>query len=441
LSRLTQIDPQIATLLEREWYRQNCTLQLIPSQSLVDEAILATQGSILTNLTVEGYPRQRYFPGCQVADDIERLAAERARTLFGTEHANVQPHSGVNANIAVYLAVLEPGDTVLGMSLRHGGHLSHGYNLSLSGRFYRFVPYHVARDTEQINYDTVRELALEERPKMIVAGGSAYSRLIDFARLRQICDEVGALLMVDQAHIGGLVAAGLHPSPVPHADLITGTTYKTLGGGKGAYILCKAAYARAIDRGVFPGVQGSFGPHTLAAKAVTFRMAMTEEFRETQRRIVANARHLVGRLQAAGWRIVAGGTDTHLFLVDVGSRGLTGQQAEEALQTVGIYVNRNLIPFDPRPPLVTSGIRVGTPAVTFRGLGQAEMDEVADMMLAVLERPDDATLHEKVRAQVQSLCRRFPLYDGGPAGLAARTSVLLESGESCSAFEDTDFHR
>ncbi|MEJ2735665.1 MAG: serine hydroxymethyltransferase [Anaerolineae bacterium] len=410
MSRLAQVDPEIGALLARERDRQNSTLQLIPSQSLVDEAILATQGSILTNLTVEGYPGQRYFPGCQVADDVERLAAERARRLFGAEHANVQPHSGVNANIAVYLAVLAPGDTVLGMSLRHGGHLSHGYDLSLSGRFYRFVPYHVARDTEQIDYDSVRDLALKERPKMIVAGGSAYSRTLDFPRLRQICDKVGALLMVDQAHIGGLVAAGIHPSPVPHADLITGTTYKTLGGGKGAYILCKAAYARAIDRGVFPGVQGSFGPHTLAAKAVTFRMAMTEEFRETQRRIVANARHLAGRLQAAGWRIVAGGTDTHLFLVDVGSRGLTGQQAEEALQAAGLYVNRNLIPFDPRPPLVSSGIRVGTPAVSFRGLGPAEMDEVADLMVAVLERPEDRARHEGVRAQVLSLCQRFPLY-------------------------------
>ena len=427
MTRLAQVDPEIGALLEREWNRQNSTLQLIPSQSLVDEAILATQGSLLTNLTVEGYPGQRYFPGCQVADEVERLAAKRARMLFGAEHANVQPHSGVNANIAVYLAVLEPGDTVLGMSLRHGGHLSHGYDLSLSGRFYRFLPYHVARDTEQIDYDTVRDLALKERPKMIVSGGSAYSRILDFARLRQICDKVGALLMVDQAHIGGLVAAGLHPSPVPYADLITGTTYKTLGGGKGAYILCKAAYARAIDRSVFPGVQGSFGPHTLAAKAVTFRMAMTETFRETQRRIVANARHLAGRLQAAGWRIVAGGTDTHLFLVDVGNHGLTGQQAEEALQAVGIYVNRNLIPFDPRPPLVTSGIRVGTPAVSFRGLGLAEMDEVADLMLAVLERPGDKARHEQVRAQVLSLCRRFPLYGGGPGGPAARTVGRLQA--------------
>ncbi len=409
---LSRADPEIAALLERERVRQNTTIRLIPSQSLVGEAILETQGSILTNLTVEGYPGRRYFPGCDLVDRIEELAVERAKSLFGAEHANVQPHSGVNANIAVYLAALEPGDTVLGLTLGHGGHLSHGYKLSLSGRFYRFVPYHVDRTTEQIDYEAVRALAHRERPRMIVVGGSAYSRTLDFARFRQICDEVGALLMVDQAHIGGLVAAGLHPSPVPHADFVTGTTYKTLGGGKGAYILCRAAYAQAVDRSVFPGVQGSFGPHTLAAKAVTFKIAMTETFRATQRRIVANARRLADRLQSAGWRIVAGGTDTHLFLVDVGSRGLTGRQAEEALAAVGIYVNRNLIPFDPHPPLVASGIRVGTPVVTFRGFGPAEMDTVADVMLAVLEHPQDQRRREWARTQVQALCQKFPVYAG-----------------------------
>jgi glycine hydroxymethyltransferase len=412
MDRLAQIDPEIAGLLEQERIRQNQTIQLIPSQSTVDEAILATQGSILTNLTIEGLPGRRYFPGCEVADDIERLAIDRARALFGAEHANVQPHSGVNANIAVYLAALEPGDTVLGLSLRHGGHLSHGYDLSLSGRFYRFLPYAVDRATEQIDYAALRDLARRERPRMIVTGGSAYARQIDFARFRGICDQVGALLMVDQAHIGGLVAAGLHPSPVPQADFVTGTTYKTLGGGKGAYILCKAAYAGQIDRAVFPGVQGSFGPHTLAAKAVTFGLAMTEGFRKVQRRIVTHARRLAGRLQAAGWRIVTGGTDTHLFLVDVGSGGLTGEQAEDALQAVGIYVNRNLIPFDPRPPLVSSGIRVGTPAVTFRGFGPAEIDTVADIMLAVLEQPQDQARREETRERVQALCRRFPIYGG-----------------------------
>jgi glycine hydroxymethyltransferase len=410
MTGLTKTDPEIATLLERERVRQNRTIQLIPSQSTVDEVILATQGSILTNLTVEGYPGRRYLPGCELADDIERLAIERAKALFGAEHANVQPHSGVNANIAVYLSTLEPGDTVLGMSLSHGGHLSHGHKLSLSGRIYRFLPYYVDRATEQIDYDLVRELARHERPRMIVVGGSAYSRIIDFARFREICDEVEALLMVDQAHIGGLVAAGLHPSPVPHADYVTGTTYKTMGGGKGAYILCKAAHAQGIDRSVFPGVQGSFGPHTLAAKAVTFKMAMSEAFRRTQRRIVSNARQLAGRLQAAGWRVVAGGTDTHLFLLDVGSRNLTGKRAEEALQGVGIYVNRNLIPFDKRPPLVASGIRVGTPSVTFRGFGEAEMDELAEIMLSVLDRPGDEALRELARERVESIGRRFPLY-------------------------------
>lgn len=410
MTSLSETDPEVAALLQQELVRQNATIQLIPSQSTVSEAILAAQGSILTNLTVEGYPGRRYFPGCEQVDGIEQLAIERAKALFGVEHANVQPHSGVNANIAVYLSALEPGDTVLGMSLAHGGHLSHGYKLSLSGRFYRFVPYGVDRTTEQIDYDTLAGLARCERPRMIVAGGSAYSRLIDFPRLRQIGDEVKALLLVDQAHIGGLVAAGVHPSPVPHADFVTGTTYKTLGGSKGAYILCKAAYAEAVDRAVFPGVQGSFGPHTLAAKAVTFKLAATEEFRAIQRRIVANARLLAGRLQASGWRIVAGGTNTHLFLVDVGSRGLTGQQAEAALQVVGISVNRNLIPYDERPPLVASGIRVGTPAVTFRGFDQIEIDQVADIMLAVLAHPDDEAVHERVREQVQALCRRFPLY-------------------------------
>jgi len=412
LDRLAQIDPEVAALLAQERSRQNQTLQLIPSQSLVDEAILATQGSILTNLTVEGYPGQRYFPGCEVADAVERLAIERARALFGAEHANVQPHSGVNANLAVYLAALAPGDTVLGLSLRHGGHLSHGYDLSLSGRTYRFLPYPVARDTEQIDYEALRDLARRERPRMIVAGGSAYARTLDFARFRAVCDEVEALLLVDQAHIGGLVAAGLHPSPVPHADFVTGTTYKTLGGGKGAYILCSAAHAEAIDRAVFPGMQGSFGPHTVAAKAVTFQMAMTEDFRARQRQMVANARRLAGRLQAAGWRIVAGGTDTHLFLVDVGSQGLTGQQAEAALAAVGIYVNRNLIPFDERPPLVASGIRVGTPAVTFRGFGRDEMDAVADILLRVLGRPGDGAVREAARARVAALCGRYPVYGG-----------------------------
>jgi glycine hydroxymethyltransferase len=409
---LRQVDPEIAALLAQEWRRQNDTIQLIPSQSLVPEAILAAQGSILTNLTVEGYPGRRYFPGCDLADDVERLAIDRAKALFGAEHANVQPHSGVNANLAVYLAALQPGDTVLGMSLSHGGHLSHGYELSSSGRFYRFVPYFVDRGTEQIDYDALRDLALRERPKMIVAGGSAYSRSLDFARLREICGEVQALLLVDQAHIGGLVAAGLHPSPVPHAHYVTGTTYKTLGGGKGAYILCRALHAREVDRSVFPGVQGSFGPHTLAAKAVTFRMAMTEGFRAAQQQILSNARQLAGGLQAGGWRIVAGGTDTHLFLVDVGSRGLTGQQAEEALQAVGILVNRNLIPFDERAPLVTSGIRVGTPAVTFRGFAGDEIEELAEIVTAVLDQPQDAAVRQRARARVQTLCRRFPVYGG-----------------------------
>jgi glycine hydroxymethyltransferase len=413
MSVLREIDPEIAAILERERVRQNSTIQLIPSQSTVNEAILAVQGSLLTNLTVEGYPGRRYFPGCEQADAVERLAIERAKALFGAEHANVQPHSGVNANTAVYLAALEPGDAVLGMALSHGGHLSHGYRLSLSGRFYRFTPFHVDRVTEQIDYDAVADLARRTKPRMIVVGGSAYSRTLGFARFREICDQVGALLLVDQAHIGGLVAAGLHPSPVPHADFVTGTTYKTLGGAKGGYILCRATHAQAIDRAVFPGVQGSFGPHTIAAKAVTFQMAMTPEFRAIQQRTVANAQRLADRLQSAGWRVVAGGTDTHLFLVDVASRGLTGQQAEGALEAAGICVNRNLIPYDPRPPLVASGIRIGTPAVTFRGFDLDEIDELAGILVAVLGHPADKAVRGRARDQVRALCTRFPIYDPG----------------------------
>jgi glycine hydroxymethyltransferase len=410
-AQLVELDPEIAALVEREVRRQNATVQLIASQSIVDETILQVQGSIFTNLTLEGYPGRRYFPGSELADEVERLAIERAKALFGAEHANVQPHSGVNANFAVYLAALQPGDTVLGMSLSHGGHLSHGYRLSLSGQFYRFLPYHVDRETEQLDYDALLDLARRERPKMIVAGGSAYPRLLDFSRFREICDQVGALLLVDQAHIGGLVAAGVHPSPVHYADFVTGTTYKTLGGGKGAYILCRKAFSRAIDSGVFPGVQGSFGPHTVAAKAVTFRMAQTASFRNIQRRIVANARLLARRLQEAGWRIVAGGTDTHLLLVDVGHRNLSGQEAEEALEAVGIHVNRNLIPFDERPPLVASGIRIGTQAITFRGFGQVEVDELAQIIMAVLDEPREVMVLRESLSQVKALCARFPIYE------------------------------
>jgi glycine hydroxymethyltransferase len=408
---LTEIDPKIAGILERERIRQNNTIQLIPSQSMVSEAILAAQGSLLTNLTVEGYPGRRYFPGCEQADAVEMLAIERAKALFGAEHANVQPHSGVNANTAVYLAALEPGDAVLGMALSHGGHLSHGHRLSLSGRFYQFMPFGVDRISERIDYGAVAELARSAKPRMIVVGGSAYSRRLDFARFREICDEVRAMLLVDQAHIGGLVAAGLHPSPVPHADFVTGTTYKTLGGAKGGYILCRATHAQAIDRAVFPGVQGSFGPHTIAAKAVTFQMAMRPEFRAIQQRIVTNAQHLAGRLQAAGWRIVSGGTDTHLFLVDVASRGLTGQEVEGALEAAGICANRNAIPYDPRPPLTASGIRIGTPAVTFRGFDLDEIDELAEILVTVLEQPADEAVRGRAREQVRALCTRFPFYE------------------------------
>jgi glycine hydroxymethyltransferase len=404
------VDPQVADILHRELVRQNNTLQLIPSQSTVDEAILIAQGSIFTNLAIEGYPGRRYFPGAELVDQVEQLAIERAKELFGAEHANVQPHSGVNANMAVYSAVLEGGDTVLSMSLKQGGHLSHGYELSLTGRIYRFVNYSVDRSTEQIDYVALCELAQRERPKMIVAGGSAYPRIIDFARLREICDQVNAKLMVDMAHFGGLVAGRVHPSPIPYADFVSGTAYKTLGGSKGGYILCRREFAKQIDRSVFPGLQGSFGPQFLAGKAVTFKLALSEGFHEIQKRTVDNARRLARHFQQAGWRLVAGGTDTHLLVVDVGSRGLTGQQAEKALSAVGIYVNRNLIPFDERPPLVASGIRIGTPAITNRGFAESQIDSVAEIMLSVLEDSENERLRDEARHKVRVLCQQFPIY-------------------------------
>lgn len=408
--RLAFVDPEMAELLAAELGRQNATIELIASENFVPEVILEVQGSVLTNKYAEGYPGRRYHGGCKFIDRIESLAIERAKALFGAEHANVQPHSGVNANLAVYLAVLEPGDTILGMDLAHGGHLSHGAAVSASGRYYRSVTYGVSRETELIDYDQVAELAHRHKPRMIVAGASAYSRLIDWERFREIADSVGAYLMVDMAHIAGLVAGRVIPSPVPHADFVTSTTTKTMRGARGGIILCRAKYAAKVDKAIFPGIQGGPILQNVAAKAVTFRLAMTDAFRQYAACVVENARALAARLAGHDYRIVSGGTDTHLMLVDVRNKGLTGVQAEEALEKVGIAVNKNLIPYDPLKPDVCSGIRLGTAAMTSRGFGRTEMEEVADIIAEVLENRDSAAVREGACRRVRELCMRYPLY-------------------------------
>ncbi len=402
--------PEIAAAIRAELARQNETIELIASENSVPPAILEAQGSILTNKYAEGRPGHRYLSGCEHVDTVESLAIRWARELFGAEHANVQPHSGVNANLAVFLAVLRPGDRMLAMNLAHGGHLSHGYRLSLPGQVYECQHYGVDRDTERLDYEAIRRQALEFRPQLIVAGASAYPRVIDFAAFRRIADEVGAWLMVDMAHIAGLVAGGVHPSPVPHADFVTSTTTKTLAGARGGFVLCRAAFAEAVDRAVFPGLQGGAIYQIVAGKAVCFRRAMSEGFREYARRIVANAQALAAGLMARGFRLVTGGTDNHLMLVDLRDKGLTGAQAERALEAVGIAANKNLIPYDPAPPAVTSGIRLGTAAISSRGLGPEEAAHIAEVIGRVLARPDDAATKEEARAQVRELCQRFPLY-------------------------------
>ncbi|MFS8664927.1 MAG: serine hydroxymethyltransferase [Limnochordales bacterium] len=413
LEVLRAVDPEIADAIEAERRRQNTHIELIASENFVSEAVLAAQGSVLTNKYAEGYPGKRYYGGCEFVDVAERLAIERAKELFGAEHVNVQPHSGSQANQAVYFAALEPGDTVMGMALPHGGHLTHGHPINLSGRLYRFVEYGVDRETEQIDYDALEAQAREVRPKMIVAGASAYPRIIDFARLRQICDAVGALLFVDMAHIAGLVAASLHPSPIPYADFVTTTTHKTLRGPRGGLIFCKERYAKDIDRAVFPGVQGGPLMHVIAAKAVALKEALTPEFRAYQQQIVKNAQALAEALKARGFRLVSGGTDNHLMLVDVkSSRGLTGKQAETLLDEVGITVNKNTIPFDTEKPAVGSGLRLGTPAVTTRGMKEAEMEEIADIIDRVLSHPGDEIVRQEARERVARLCAAYPLYGG-----------------------------
>ncbi len=403
-------DPEVAQAIEQEENRQRNTIELIASENFVSRAVMATQGSVLTNKYAEGYPGKRYYGGCEFVDVVENLARERIKKIFGAEHANVQPHSGSQANMAVYFAFLKPGDTVLGMNLSHGGHLTHGSHVNISGVYFNFVPYGVDSKTELIDYDQVRQLAQEHHPKMIVAGASAYPRVIDFVKMREIADEVGAFFMVDMAHFAGLVAAGLHPSPVPHAHFVTSTTHKTLRGPRGGLILCKAEHAQAIDKAIFPGIQGGPLMHVIAAKAVAFGEALQPEFKTYQTNIVENAKALAQALTDRGFRLVSGGTDNHLMLVDVRTKELTGKEAENILHEVGITVNKNTIPFDTASPFITSGIRIGTPAVTSRGMNPEAMKRIAEAMDYALTSHHEPDKLSKAREIVSSLCAEFPLY-------------------------------
>jgi glycine hydroxymethyltransferase len=407
---LDVVDPQIADLLRDEARRQATGLELIPSENLVSEAVLEAMGSIFTNKYAEGYPGKRYYGGCEYADKVEQLAIDRAKELFGAEHANVQAHSGTSANVAVYMSALQPGDTVLGMNLAHGGHLTHGHPLNFSGRMYKFAPYGVKKEDERIDYEELDRLAQEHKPKMIVAGASAYSRIIDFERMSKIAKSVGALFFVDMAHIAGLVAAGIHPSPVPHADFVSTTTHKTLRGPRGGLVLCKTAYAKELDKLTFPGTQGGPLVHTIAAKAVCLKEAMEPSFKEYQKQVALNAKAMAAAIAKRGFRIVTGGTDNHLFLVEVHSRGITGTDAEKALDRAGITVNKNSIPFDPLPPMKGGGVRLGSPSVTTRGLREPEMEQVGNWVADVLEHVGDAAVEQRVRKQVAELAARFPIY-------------------------------
>ena len=406
---LANFDPEVAAACSAELDRQKRNIELIASENIVSKAVLLAAGTVLTNKYAEGFPGKRYYGGCQCVDVVENIARERAKALFGAEHANVQPHCGASANLAVFFAFLQPGDTVMGMNLAHGGHLSHGSPVNISGKYFNVVPYSLSPKTEMLDYDEIRRIALECKPKLIVAGASAYSRVIDFAKFRAIADEVGAILMVDMAHIAGLVAAGVHPSPVPYADVVTTTTHKTLRGPRGGLILCKEQYAQQIDKAIFPGTQGGPLEHIIAAKAVAFGEAMTEDFQNYQRKIVQNAKVLCEALQKEGFRIVSGGTDNHLMLIDLRPFGVTGKEMEKRLDEVRITANKNAIPNDPEKPFVTSGIRVGTPAVTTRGFGEREMLMIAKWMKAV------ATDFENSRAQILSevdaLCKQYPIYE------------------------------
>jgi glycine hydroxymethyltransferase len=403
-------DPDVAQAIARETARQAHGLELIASENFVSTAVLEAAGSVFTNKYAEGYPGRRYYGGCEHVDVVESLAIARAKALFGAEHANVQPHSGAQANMAVFLATLKPGDTILGMNLAHGGHLTHGHPLNFSGKFFNVVPYGVRRDDERIDYDELVALARTHKPKLIIAGASAYPRVLDFARFRQAADEAGALLMTDMAHIAGLVAAGVHPNPVPHSDFVTTTTHKTLRGPRAGLVLCRERLAKELDRALFPGVQGGPLVHIVAAKAVCLKEAAEPHFATYQRQVAANAARLATRLSAGGFRLVSGGTDNHLMLVDVFSRGITGKAAEAALGKAGITVNKNAIPFDTNPPMVASGIRIGTPAVTTRGMGESEMDLVGDLIIRALAHAEDDAVLGSIKPEVEALCVKFPLY-------------------------------
>ena len=407
---LLEVDPDVAAAIDNEVRRQHEGLELIASENFVSEAVLEAMGSVFTNKYAEGYPGKRYYGGCEYADIVENLARDRAKKLFGAEHANVQPHAGSQANMEAYSAVIQPGDTVLGLNLAHGGHLTHGHHLNFSGKTYRIVPYGVTKETETIDYDDLEKLAEEEHPKLIIGGGSAYPRIIDFARMRKIADKVGALFLVDMAHFAGLVAGGAHPSPVPHAHIVTSTTHKTLRGPRAGMILSKQEFAAAIDKVVFPGMQGGPLVHIVAAKAVCFLEAMQPSFRDYARQVVANAKVLAETLAAEGFRIISGGTDTHLMLVDVFAKNMLGSEAEKALGDAGITVNKNAIPFDTNPPMKPSGIRIGTPALTTRGMKETEMKQVGRWISEALQHRTDATVLEKIRKQVLGLADAFPLY-------------------------------
>ncbi|PQL24998.1 serine hydroxymethyltransferase [Veillonella tobetsuensis] len=410
MSFLAKQDPNIKAVIDQELMRQRDKLEMIASENIVSQAVMEAQGSVLTNKYAEGYPGKRYYGGCEHVDVVETLAIERAKRLFGAEHANVQPHSGSQANFAVYFAMLKPGDTIVGMNLSHGGHLTHGSPVNVSGTYFNVVPYGVNAETQQIDYDEFRKIVLESKPKLIIAGGSAYSRQIDFKKMADVAHEVGAIFMVDMAHFAGLVAAGLHPNPVEYADIVTTTTHKTLRGPRGGMILCKEEYAKAIDKSVFPGIQGGPLMHVIAAKAVAFGEALQPEFKEYAEQVIKNAKVLAAELMAKGLTIVSGGTDTHVMLVDVRNTGLTGKEAEHLLDEIGITANKNTIPFDPASPFVTSGVRLGTPALTTRGLKEDDMKEIADIIAVVLQNPEDTAKHQDAAKRVVALCEKYPLY-------------------------------
>ncbi len=410
LEKLKNQDPKVLEAISNELNRQRNNIELIASENFVSEAVMEAMGTVMTNKYAEGYPGRRYYGGCEYVDVVEDLARDRAKELFGADHANVQPHSGAQANMSVYFAVLQPGDTVLGMNLSHGGHLTHGSPVNFSGQLYKFVDYGVNPETQMIDYDDVREKALQHKPKLLVAGASAYPRVIDFAKMREIADEVGALFMVDMAHIAGLVATGVHPSPVPHAHFVTTTTHKTLRGPRGGMILCKEEFAKAIDKSVFPGVQGGPLMHVIAAKAVALGEALQPEFKAYSEQIVKNAKQLAESLKEHGFKLISDGTDNHLILIDVRNMGVTGKDAEKLLDEVGLTTNKNAIPFDPESPFVTSGIRIGTAAATSRGMDEEAMKVIAAVMATALKDRDDEGKKEEARAKVHALCEKFPLY-------------------------------